>query len=75
MTDGRVIGAEALARWDHPSEVLIYPDNFIPLVERTGLINNLTLTVLDAALAQARILARSRQADKCRGQLVAPFAA
>ena len=55
MTDGRVIGAEALARWDHPSEGLIYPDNFAPLVERTGLINNLTLTVLDAALTQARI--------------------
>ncbi len=55
MTDGRVIGAEALVRWDHPEQGLIYPDNFIPLVERTGLINSLTLAVLDKALAQARI--------------------
>ncbi|MDA0229212.1 MAG: bifunctional diguanylate cyclase/phosphodiesterase [Proteobacteria bacterium] len=55
MNDGRVIGAEALVRWNHPKQGLIYPDNFIPLVERTGLINSLTLAVLDAALAQARI--------------------
>ena len=55
MKDGRVIGAEALLRWNHPQQGLIYPDNFIPLVERTGLINSLTLAVLDAALAQARI--------------------
>jgi EAL domain-containing protein (putative c-di-GMP-specific phosphodiesterase class I) len=55
MKDGRVIGAEALVRWNHPHQGLIYPDNFIPLVERTGLINSLTLTVLDKALAQARI--------------------
>ncbi|MBT4426510.1 MAG: bifunctional diguanylate cyclase/phosphodiesterase [Rhodospirillaceae bacterium] len=55
MKDGRVIGAEALVRWDHPEQGLIYPDNFIPLVERTGLINSLTLAVLDKALAQARI--------------------
>ena len=55
MKDGRVIGAEALVRWQHPEQGLIPPDNFIPLVERTGLINSLTLTVLDMALAQARI--------------------
>jgi len=55
MADGRVVGAEALVRWNHPSEGLIYPDNFVPLVERTGLINSLTLFVLDAALAQARV--------------------
>ena len=55
MKDGRVIGAEALVRWNHPHQGLIYPDNFIPLLERTGLINGLTLAVLDAALAQARL--------------------
>lgn len=55
MKDGRVIGAEALVRWNHPHQGLIYPDNFIPLVERTGLINSLTFSVLDTALAQARV--------------------
>jgi len=55
MKDGRVIGAEALVRWNHPHQGMIYPDNFIPLVERTGLINSLTLSILDTALAQARV--------------------
>jgi len=55
MKDGGVIGAEALVRWEHPQQGRIYPDNFIPLVEWTGLVNGLTLAGLDAALAQARI--------------------
>ena len=55
MKDGRVIGVEALVRWNHPQQGLIYSDNFIPLVERTGLINSLTLAILDTALAQARV--------------------
>ncbi len=35
---GRVIGAEALARWDHPERGLIGPSEFIPVAEQTGLI-------------------------------------
>lgn len=54
MEDGHVIGAEATVRWNHPQQGLIYPDNFIPLVERTGLINSLTLTVLETSLAQVK---------------------
>jgi diguanylate cyclase (GGDEF)-like protein len=55
MRDGEVIGAEALVRWDRPEHGLIYPDRFIPLVERTGLINSLTLKVMDLALEQVRL--------------------
>lgn len=36
--DGRVKGAEALARWMHPAQGLIMPVNFISIVEKTGLI-------------------------------------
>ena len=50
----RVLGVEALVRWEHPERGLLYPDAFIALAEKTGLIGPLTLHVLDRALAQAR---------------------
>lgn len=50
---GAVIGAEALVRWQHPELGLLMPDRFIPLAERTTLIRNLSLWVIDAALQQA----------------------
>jgi diguanylate cyclase (GGDEF)-like protein len=52
--DSRVIGAEALVRWDHPEHGLIAPGEFIPLAERTGLIQPLTRFVLHAAISQCR---------------------
>ncbi len=54
-TDVDVVGAEALARWNHPEFGQIPPDDFIPIAERSGLIHDLTLYVLDQALAQSRI--------------------
>jgi diguanylate cyclase (GGDEF)-like protein len=47
---GRVLGAEALARWSHVDGP-VPPDEFIPLAERSGLIRPLTRHVLDTALA------------------------
>jgi diguanylate cyclase (GGDEF)-like protein len=49
-TTGLVTGAEALARWEHPEQGFIPPDQFIPLAEHSGLIRPLTLHVLDVAL-------------------------
>ncbi|MCV2395863.1 EAL domain-containing protein [Actinotalea sp. M2MS4P-6] len=66
IATGRVIGAEALARWRHPARGLIPPADFIPAAERTGLIRLLTLVVLDRAVAQA-----SRWQDEGRGLTVA----
>jgi EAL domain-containing protein (putative c-di-GMP-specific phosphodiesterase class I) len=49
-----VDGVEALARWQHPSCGLVMPTRFIPLAERSGLIADLTNTMLNAALRQVR---------------------
>ncbi|CAK0768120.1 diguanylate cyclase [uncultured Gammaproteobacteria bacterium] len=49
----RIVGVEALVRWRTASGRVIGPDNFIPLAERSGLIDNLTAWVIDAAVQQA----------------------
>jgi len=50
----RVSGIEALARWHHPKHGLLYPDEFIPLAEQTGLIRTLTLWVFKRATEQSK---------------------
>lgn len=50
---GKVIGVEALVRWEHPVLGLMYPGEFIPDAEAAGLIGPLTARVLDLALEQA----------------------
>ena len=54
LRDGAMIGAEALVRWRHPTLGQIMPDEFVPLAERTGAINEMTERVLRDALAQVR---------------------
>jgi diguanylate cyclase len=53
MHTGRLCGAEALVRWQHPQRGIINPGDFIKLAESTGLITPLTYWVLDAALRQS----------------------
>ena len=55
LATGRIVGVEALARWEHPQLGLIGPSEFVPIAEQTGLISPLTTHVLDRALTQVRI--------------------
>jgi diguanylate cyclase (GGDEF)-like protein len=54
LMDGRVAGAEALIRWEHPTLGLVPPDEFIPLVEKTVLLRPLTHYVAESVLRQWR---------------------
>ncbi|HSV67850.1 MAG TPA: EAL domain-containing protein [Mycobacteriales bacterium] len=49
-----VVGVEALVRWQHPEHGMVMPDEFVPLAERTGLIDPLTRHVLRTALIECR---------------------
>jgi EAL domain-containing protein (putative c-di-GMP-specific phosphodiesterase class I) len=50
----RIISVEALARWIHPIEGMIAPDDFIPIIEQTGLIYLFTQWVLEEAITQLK---------------------
>ncbi|MGB4359239.1 MAG: EAL domain-containing response regulator [Rhodoferax sp.] len=54
LGDGRVVGVETLVRWQHPTDGLVFPDQFIGIAEAHGLIDALTRVVLHDALAQTR---------------------
>ncbi|CCK81362.1 bifunctional diguanylate cyclase/phosphodiesterase [Desulfobacula toluolica] len=52
LTDFRVVGLEALIRWQHPDYHLVYPSDFIKTAEDTDLITTLDNWVLEAACQQ-----------------------
>jgi len=56
LDDASVDSLEALVRWRHPSLGMLGPDRFVPLVEQTDLIDDLTAWVLDRALADVASL-------------------
>jgi diguanylate cyclase (GGDEF)-like protein len=55
LPDNRLLGVEALARWQHPTRGLLQPGEFIPAAESTGLIVPFTLHVLRMALQQVSL--------------------
>ena len=54
LDTGEAYGVEALVRWKHAEHGTMYPDEFIPLAEQTGLITPLSLWVLESGLSQCQ---------------------
>jgi EAL domain-containing protein (putative c-di-GMP-specific phosphodiesterase class I) len=55
LADRRTAGMEALVRWQHPVRGMLEPHEFIPLIEQSYLMRELTARVMDLALAQAAL--------------------
>jgi diguanylate cyclase (GGDEF)-like protein len=54
LATGRLTGFEVLARWEHPTRGLIGPDAFIPIAEQTGMIADLSLSIMRQAFLAAK---------------------
>ncbi len=54
LSSGALIGFEMLARWDHPELGILEPALFIPVAEESGLIGELSMSVMRSAIEEAR---------------------
>ncbi len=55
LAGGRITGFEALVRWQHPVQGLVYPDRFVPVAEVSDVIHQLSQRVLQMALRQQKL--------------------
>jgi diguanylate cyclase (GGDEF)-like protein len=54
LATGELVGFEMLARWVSPVRGLISPDDFIPVAEETGMIGDLSMSIIRKALIEAK---------------------
>ncbi|MCU6432302.1 EAL domain-containing protein [Undibacterium sp. Jales W-56] len=66
VASGKIVGAEALVRWNHPERGILFPGDFILLAEEAGLIARLGMLVLDIA---CRDVLAFRAVDKSFGRV------
>jgi predicted signal transduction protein with EAL and GGDEF domain len=55
LDTGDIVGVEALVRWPHPEQGLLYPDQFLPLARNNALKYDLTELVIERALSDAAV--------------------
>lgn len=55
MTDGKIIGFEALARWPSEKRGFVFPNDFIPLAEETNLVMEIDLQILEKSCRQLKL--------------------
>jgi len=55
LRTGRLVGCEALIRWNHPGMGQVTPGRFIPIAEHSGLINQIGRWVMQSACQQAKV--------------------
>ncbi len=63
LVSGRLLGVEALLRWTHPGHGAVFPDEFVPIAERSGLINNLGGWILHESCRQVLAWSNAGLAD------------
>src|SRR5580698_635206 len=63
IQSGRVIGVEALVRWQHPTRGLVFPDNFIGQMEEFGLIDQLGWVVANRGMIDVGKIAKCGSKD------------
>ncbi len=54
ISTGELHGFEVLARWEHPTEGTILPEVFIPIAEESGMIGEMSMSVMEQAFVEAR---------------------
>lgn len=62
LVSGRIVGFEALVRWDHPTDGLVPPGRFLPLAEETGYVADIGRHVLERATRDLGCWRRDRSA-------------
>lgn len=63
IKQNRIVGAEALVRWVHPERGMIFPDEFIPIIEENGFIRNVDYFIWEEAARFIRRLAQNGITD------------